>query len=49
MSHQLSGMGATVNLEEMKVIKLDDVDVGFVNSSVETARGSCRGGTPQPV
>jgi len=42
MSHHLSGMGATVNLEEMKVIKLDDVDVGFVNSSVETGRGSMR-------
>jgi hypothetical protein len=35
-------MGATVNLEETKVTKLNDVDIGFVNSSVNTRHGSLR-------
>src|SRR5438552_4483275 len=42
MSQKLSGMGAAVNLEEIKVMKLNDVDIGFVNSSVEIRRGSMR-------
>ena len=42
MSQHLNGMGATVNLEEMKVTKLDDVDIGVVQSSVETPRGELR-------
>lgn len=42
MSQQLGAMGATVNLEEMKVIQLDGIDIGFVSSSVETPRGSMR-------
>ena len=42
MQQHLSGTGTTVNLEEMKVIKLNDVDIGVVNSSVVTARGSLR-------
>jgi hypothetical protein len=42
MSQKLSGMGATVNLEEVKVTKLNDVDIGVVNSSVNIRRGSLR-------
>jgi hypothetical protein len=42
MQQQLSGKGTTVNLDEIKVIKLNDVDIGFVSSLVETRRGSLR-------
>lgn len=42
MQRHLSGTGTKVNLDEMKVIQLNDVDIGFVNSSVNTPRGSLR-------
>ena len=42
MSQHLSGMGARVTLDEVKVVPLNGVDIGVVNSSVVTARGSMR-------
>ena len=42
MQQHLSGTGTRVNLEEVKVTKLNDVDIGFVNSSIDTRGGSMR-------
>jgi hypothetical protein len=40
MVNQMRGIGATVTLGDIKVLKLEGVDIGFVHSFVETPRGS---------
>lgn len=42
MQKHLAGMGATVTLDEVKVIKLNGVDIGYVNSLIESHDGSMR-------